>query len=215
MTSPDSPPPAVRFVCFDLGGVLVRVARDWADACARAGVAIAAPSDEEMRLHRDLMVRYETGHLDEAGYLAEVPRCVPGVEPDAVVRVFDAWLLGLYPGAADLIDDLRSRGLRVGCLSNTNDRHWRTLLGHPSYAALARLDHRFASHELRAMKPDERAYRRVEARTGLGGRQILFFDDRPENVAAARAVGWRAERVDRADDAVSQIREFLAAHEVM
>src|SRR5688572_14461546 len=29
---------SVRLVCFDLGGVLVRIARGWDDACRRAGV---------------------------------------------------------------------------------------------------------------------------------------------------------------------------------
>ena len=30
---------AVRLVCFDLGGVLVRLASGWEDACRRANVA--------------------------------------------------------------------------------------------------------------------------------------------------------------------------------
>ena len=203
----------VRLVVFDLGGVLVRIVRNWVEACDRAGVRFGADDATAWRRHESLLRRYETGELDEAGYQQELPACLPGVSLDDVNRGFDAWLLGMYPGAADLIDELKSRGLRTACLSNTNERHWRTILQtDPQYAALTRLDHLFASHELRVMKPDERAFRRVEGATGFRGGQVLFFDDKSENVAAARSAGGRAEHVDPADDPVRQIRGFLADH---
>jgi putative hydrolase of the HAD superfamily len=169
-------------------------------------VTLDQSNKEARRKHRELMIRYETGHLDEEGYLDEVPDCVPGATRQAVCLAFDAYLLGLYPGAAELIGDLRGAGIATGCLSNTNERHWRMMMGHPDYAALRDLAHRFASHDLGVMKPAEAAYRHVERATGFSGRQILFFDDKPENVEAARAVGWRAERIDHVDDPVMQMR---------
>ena len=203
----------VRLVCFDLGGVLVRIARDWADACRRAEVDASALTPDVLERHHALMLRYETGEIDEAGYFHQIPACVPQVAPDAIARVFDAWLLGMYPGAEQLIDDLRAAGVRTACLSNTNHRHWRTLRERPgAYGALDRLDHKFISYELRVMKPHPDAYRAVERGTGMTGSEILFFDDRPENVEAAQALGWRAVKVDRVDDAVSQIREHIDAH---
>ena len=209
---------AVRFVCFDLGGVLVRIARSWEDACRRAGVDLSHATAADWERHRALMLRYETGELDEAGYLREAPACVGGgdrVTAAQIVKVFDAWLLGMYPGAAELLTQLRARGLKTGCLSNTNARHWGSLTRLLEYRPLLELDFRLASHELHAMKPDERAYRRAEEVTGFRGSAILFFDDKRENVEAARAVGWKAEVVDRADDAVPQIREQLARHGVL
>lgn len=204
---------SARLVCFDLGGVLVRLARGWDDACRRAGVELPHAGAAAWAQHHELMLRYETGDVDEAGYCAAAPGIVGGgIRAEAIVRVFDAWLLGMYPGAAELIDELRARGLKTACLSNTNARHWGTLTRLPEYAPLQRLDFRLASHELRVMKPNEQAYRRAEQATGFWGEQVLFFDDKLENVAAARAVNWKAELVDRADDAVPQIREQLAAH---
>lgn len=205
----------VRVVCFDLGGVLVRIARDWPDACRRAGVDV--PVDPlAWERHHSLLVRYETGQFDEAGYLRELPACLPDVRPEHVGRIFDAWLLGLYPGAAELLRDLKRRGLTTACLSNTNDRHWRTIMREDArYQPLAELDFCLASHELGVMKPDEQIYRLAERRMGFSGEQVLFFDDKPANVEAARAVGWRAEVIDRADDAIPQVREYLAAHGVL
>jgi glucose-1-phosphatase len=206
----------VKLVCFDLGGVLVRIARGWDDACTRAGVRLAHAGDDAWKRHHDLMVRFETGEIDEACYLREAPGVIGnGVDVDAIVRVFDAWLLGMYPGAVELVHELKSRGFKTACLSNTNARHWGLIARVPEYRPLERLDYRLASHELRVMKPNERAYRRAEEATGYRGEQVLFFDDRLENVEAARAVNWRAELIDRADDAVPQIREYLAAHAVL
>jgi glucose-1-phosphatase len=204
----------VRLVCFDLGGVLVRIARDWPDACRRAGVQLEIDPSLWER-HHELSLRYETGEFDEAGYLRELPACVPGVPAEHVRRIFDAWLLGLYPGAADLLRDLKRRGLTTACLSNTNDRHWRTVMREdPQYRPLAELDYCLASHELGVMKPAEQIYRLAERRMGFKGEQVLFFDDKRENVEAARSVGWQSEVVDRADDAISQVREYLVAHGV-
>ena len=42
-------------------------------------------------------------------------------------------------------------------------------------------------------KPDPAIYRLCEERMGLPPAKLLFFDDYPENVAAARALGWQAE----------------------
>jgi putative hydrolase of the HAD superfamily len=209
---------AIQLVCFDLGGVLVRIVRNWEEACRRAGVDLSHATAANWERHHALMLRYETGEVDEPGYLREAPACVGGdaaVVAGQIVKVFDAWLLGMYPGSAELLEELRARGLKTACLSNTNARHWGSLTRLPEYRPLQQLDFRLASHELRVMKPDERAYRRAEEAMGFHGGKVLFFDDKPENVEAARAVGWKAEVVDRPDDAVPRIREHLAAHGVL
>lgn len=42
-------------------------------------------------------------------------------------------------------------------------------------------------------KPAQEFFRTIEARTGLAASEIAFIDDKPANVEAARACGWRAE----------------------
>ena len=206
---------SIQLICFDLGGVLVRLANGWEDCCRRTGVSLPNAGEDAWAKHHELMLQYETGEIDDARYLVDAPAVLGGgVDAGAVVKVFDAWLIGMYPGAAELLDDLKARGLKTACLSNTNPRHWTTLTRTGAYEPLTRLDYRLASHELRVMKPHEDAYRKAEAATGFRSGQILFFDDRPENVAAARAVNWHAELIDRVDDSISQIREHLTAHGV-
>ena len=210
------PKSRVEFVCFDLGGVLVRLATGWEDACRRANVSLNHHDPAAWQRHRELLARYETGEFDEAGYLARLPECLPGVTADTVCRAFDAFLLGPYPGVEELLLALRATdGVVTGCLSNTNQRHWRTLTRHADYAPLRHLRHRFASHETRAMKPARDAYRHVERATGFRADQILFFDDKTENVDAARAVGWHAEHVVAADNPIEQLREILRSNDLI
>jgi putative hydrolase of the HAD superfamily len=207
--------PGIRLVCFDLGGVLVKVAAGWQDAC-RLGGLMTLPEQGVWERQHTLMQQFECGKIDEAGYFNGVGACGIGVCPEDVVRVFDAWLAGVYPGALELIDELRGRGIVTACLSNTNGRHWRQLTTeNADYARLMKkLDHRFASQEMGVAKPDAQAYLHVQRRTGVEAKQIIFFDDRVENVEAALGVGWNSERITAAD-AIGEQRGVLARYGVL
>jgi HAD superfamily hydrolase (TIGR01509 family) len=70
----------------------------------------------------------------------------------------------------------------------------------------ARFDHLFFSHRLRRRKPDPAAFAAVAGHLGASGPEIVFIDDSPVNVAAARAAGWHG--FDYHD--VAQLRHDLA-----
>lgn len=44
--------------------------------------------------------------------------------------------------------------------------------------------------------------------------QVLFFDDKSENINAARQFGWRAELFNNSNQAVSVLRQHLENHSV-
>ena len=54
---------------------------------------------------------------------------------------------------------------------------------------VANFPRRIFSHRLGVAKPDERIYRHAIAAVGIPSREMLFLDDRIENVEAARVVG--------------------------
>jgi HAD superfamily hydrolase (TIGR01509 family) len=209
------PTSKIHLVVFDLGGVLVRLSKGWIDACTRAGVKVGADDAKTWEAHQTLLHQLERGDFDEAAYERQLPTCLPDVPVKDVLAAFDAWLCGIYPGAAELIAELKDRNVPTAILSNTNPRHWRTILkDDPQYAGLEKVDHAFASCELRVAKPDLRIYRAVEAATGIPGPAILFFDDTPKNIDGALAAGWQAERITE-PDAVAQQREFLLKYGVL
>lgn len=204
----------IQLVCFDIGGVLVRLASGWEDACVRAGVPLSA-GDVEWEKHHPLIQKYERGDLSTDEYFLAVESCLKGITSEQFRGAFDAWLREMYEGAVELIDELKKRGVLTACLSNTNDRHWKDLSGgREIYLPLRRLDHRFVSHEIGHSKPDVNAYRAVEKQLKLPGEAILFFDDREENIQGARDAGWNAEQITDYD-AVKQEREFLRQYKVL
>jgi HAD superfamily hydrolase (TIGR01509 family) len=48
------------------------------------------------------------------------------------------------------------------------------------------------SYEVRSMKPDSRIYEAVERVSGFSRSDLLYLDDRPENIAAGESRGWQA-----------------------
>jgi FMN phosphatase YigB (HAD superfamily) len=203
----------VRLVVFDLGRVLIRICDSWQHACRVAGLPVVEgelDAAAQARLHA-LVCRAEVGELDIDGFGREVGP-VLGMSPAHVRALSDAYSLGGYEGAIEVMDELARAGIATACLTNTNDNHWR-LFSDPTsrtYFPLDRLTHRFASHLLQLRKPDDAIYAHVERAAATPARAILFFDDIEENVSAARKRGWNARRIDPAlNDPISQIRAAL------
>jgi HAD superfamily hydrolase (TIGR01509 family) len=198
-------------ILFDLGRVLIRICDDWRHAARVAGVPVQAElGPDQQRVLYDAVCRAEVGQLDGDAF-AQLAAELFGAEKRDVEVISQAYLLDPCDGAVELIDAVRSAGLRTACLTNTYDTHWRILTdpARPYAAILNRLDQQFASHLMGLRKPDEPCYRHVERATGASGQEIVFFDDIKENVAAAEAIGWRAFRVDPAGDPIAQMRTRL------
>ena len=212
---------AMRFICFDLGGVLVRTQHDIFEACATAGLTAAAGwrSGSARRSFAQLLFRLESGGGTDEEFLREAAAILPPWEAADVAALMDVWLLGLYPGVPQLLSELAAAPHRLtGCLSNTNERHCRIMLEHPDYRPLQQhLDHRFFSHRIGARKPAGAIYEHVEQHVAevSGPEAILFFDDRAENIDAARERGWLAELIDPHGDPAQQIRACLTDHGVL
>ena len=86
---------------------------------------------------------------------------------------------------------LREGGLLCGIASN--QERWRASHLERSLELARRFDERFFSCRLGSRKPQADFYRKIEGRLGVAAEAILFWDDRPENVATARERGWSAE----------------------
>jgi putative hydrolase of the HAD superfamily len=198
-------------VCFDLGRVLVRICGSLEEACRAAGLstAIAVPDREAQKAFSAHLFAFERGELATHAFVAELTTHL-GRPAHEAAATLDAWLLGVYPGAVALLDELAAQGHATACLSNTNARHWELMSAWQDDARLfSRLGRRYASHELGLRKPDAAIYAEVERRSGVAPAEILFFDDLEDNIAAARARGWQAVLVRSREDPVAEMRAAL------
>ncbi|MEU9407354.1 HAD family phosphatase [Streptomyces sp. NPDC048281] len=183
-----SPHPSSPVVVWDLGGVLApsgRALTSLADALGIPEAVLAEP----YWAHRDA---YDLGGSPVA-YWARIGEALRRPLDAAWAERLDAIDTGAWAvlgaEASGLLDRLADRGTPLGVLSNAP----------ASLAAAvrradwsARFDTLVFSSDLGLMKPDPRIYRGAEERLGRAASDIVFFDDRAENVAAARAHGWRA-----------------------
>ena len=202
----------IAMVCFDLGGVMIRLCKSWAHACEKAGVRVpAALSDASCMQHfRDTCIPNEIGITSQED-VCDVAGWLFGLDAGVVHEITSAYLDGKYEGIEDLIGELKLAGIKTACLSNTNDNHWQIMNGGEGENALPldALDHRFASHLVRDRKPNPSFFRNVERETGLEAGQILFFDDALINVRAARRCGWQSEQVTDQEDPGGMMRRML------
>lgn len=215
----------IDVVCFDLGGVLMRICRSWEEACARAGLPLrdepVLRSPELIEARRTIKDSYEIGGMSCEDYVRAIAGATAGLySAEEVRRIHDAWIIEDYPGTHDLVERLNQRnGITTACLSNTNRLHWHAGLGvsggRPISPAVTRIRRRFASHEVGLAKPDARFYAHADSVLGVAPARVLFFDDLEENVAAAKARGWRAEVIDHTGDTADQMRRHLESYGII
>lgn len=209
----------VRMVCFDAGGVLVRICRTWQQRCERAGIPFRwdneaeADTDERRAIHAE----FERGRMSPDAYFAALAASADGLyTPEELHAIHVAWIAEEYPGVRSLVRALREvPTVSTGLLSNTNAVHWMSAsMTGDRGSAVSGLDHPHASHLLGLTKPSAEIFRAFERQSGFDAGGILYFDDLHENVEAARAAGWTAEQIDHTGDTAAQIVTHLAARGV-
>lgn len=197
----------IEVVLFDLGGVLVEF-----HGIARLRELAGLATDDDVRarwLACEYVRAFERGACSPEAFAAGVVADWElDLEAEEFLARFDTWLGPLPEPAGALVREVRAC-VPVGCLSNTNQRHWDTHLR--AWPLFAELDHRFLSFELGLVKPDRELFDHVADALGVPRDRVLFLDDSAANVAAAGDAGFAAEHVTGLDDA----RRVLLASRVL
>jgi len=176
-------------VVFDLGKVLVDF--DYSIAGRRLAARSKASSAEIQKFldHSPLLYRYETGLMTRQEFYEEV-RCVSGFSGS--LEEFGSFFADIFtemPEMTALHAELRRQGIPTYIFSNTNDmaiEHIRQ-----AFPFFANFDGYILSYEIGAMKPAAKIYEALEEMSGRRGANVLYLDDRQENVDAGAARGWQ------------------------
>lgn len=201
--------PIHRLVCFDLGGVIIRICRTWAEGCAAAGLEVRQPElwRKTRVARRRIIIDYQTGRIDGLTFASRASALVDGLySPAEILGVHHAWLIDQYQGVAELVDRLHGADVATASLSNTNHEHWSRM---GEFPAVLQMRHHLPSHMTGLHKPDPRVFERVEQQLGHHPSEIIFFDDTAENVESALAHGWRAHQIDHDGDTAAVMTECL------
>lgn len=179
---------AIDVVVFDLGGVLARPT----DPTGRVARVLGPDVDggafaDAYWEHR---TAYDLGWPEDEYWTAVAlgagVRLAPGAV-EALTRTDASEWTALAPDALRLVEDLHRQGSRLVLLSNAP----LALADEADRSTWAKLFERliFSAREGLA-KPDPAAYARATELIDLPPARIVFFDDRPANVEAARCHGW-------------------------
>jgi len=185
-------------VVFDFGGVIsVSPMKDWAlyPFCATLGLDRAA-IDAGWRSYRHLWDGGFTS-FDEMYRRTFADAGLPAPTPEILARLWEidaeGWVRTLRADTLALMKSLRAAGKRIGILTNMSpDFHARLFVPRcAEYRALA--DAEVVSGLEKLYKPQREIYDLMAVRLDVPPARLLFLDDTPKNVEAARAFGWQAE----------------------
>jgi putative hydrolase of the HAD superfamily len=199
----------VTWVMFDYGGVVSHppTQQDLAQLAGVAGAPVPAFAEWYWAWRR----AYDLAELDIPGYWRQVGRGLGRDYGEAEIselnRLDQASWLRLQAGTIALIEDLRAAGLPLALLSNAPGK-LADAIGRLPIAS--HFGHLLFSCELKLAKPDPECYTAALARLGAGAEDVIFIDDRSENVTAAAALGLQSVHFTSPGEARAAVARHLA-----
>ena len=174
---------------FDLGKVLVDF--DYSIAARRIVPLCKSGADPAkfFSQHAALLQNYELGQLTTQGFYDQIKAASGFSGTQAEFSAFFADIFTPIQPMIELQAELKKSRLPSYIFSNTNDLavdHIRK-----RFPFFSDFDAYVLSYEHGAMKPSAKLYEIVERMSGRRGGEIVYIDDRLENVEAGVARGWK------------------------
>jgi epoxide hydrolase-like predicted phosphatase len=198
----------VKAVVFDLGKVLVDF--DYGIAARKLALQSKATADEIRMLidQSPLLFRYEAAQMTTAEFFDEVRSRISFRGSFEEFAAAFADIFSEIPEMTALHREVREAGFPTFVLSNTNEiaiRHVRR--NFPFFSNFT--DYVF-SFEHGVLKPQQRIYEITEQRSGARGNEILFLDDKPENVEPATARSWQTICHRSPQETIPKLRALIS-----
>lgn len=179
---------AVKYVIFDMGGVLMDF-----DTQGLAAAFADAPEDAAL-LHREVFGHIDWLTMDRGGTEAAALERMKSRLPQRLHRPADQLMahwdeyLTPIPAVNELAGELDGMGIPIYLLSNTSSRFYQFRERIPVWPLLRGA---VISCEERLLKPDTELYRRLFSRFGLPPGDCFFIDDNSANIEAALWCGMQ------------------------
>jgi putative hydrolase of the HAD superfamily len=182
----------ISAVLFDYGMVLSSVPEDadW----RKLELVLGARREKFQAAYWRYRDAYDRGALSAQTYWETVARdLAKTMDADVLQALIDADTVVWTRPNVEMMEwsaRLNRAGIKTGILSNIGDAMELGVRGR--FPALDDFTHHTFSHRLGIAKPDAAIYRYAVEGLGVLAGDILFVDDRKENIEAARAAGMVA-----------------------
>jgi HAD superfamily hydrolase (TIGR01509 family) len=115
--------------------------------------------------------------------------------------MFDGWITGME----SVVDRLNALGVAQYALTNLPAEKWSHI--EETYPKIANFDAVVVSGAEKMVKPDPRLYQLTIARIRHAPEDVLFIDDREDNVRAGIEAGFKGHVFKGADGAVTALKD--------
>ena len=179
-----------RVVAFDIGKVLLDFDYGIFVRNMVPHTKLSVGELDELLNTSPLLAEYESGSIDTQTFY-ELIRKATGFTGD--LKLFGGFFEAIFDPIQEIIDvqrRLHEKGVPTYTLSNTNELAVRHIA--QTYDFWSRFEGHVLSYEAKSLKPAARIYEVFEVTTGCEGQEIVYLDDRPENIVAAKKRGWNA-----------------------
>lgn len=196
-------PEGLKAIMFDLGGVIIELHYQKTVTPFAHLAGITEQGIGDLFVTSDVLQRFEVGEISENVFHQQVCEIL-GINMER--ELFDAtWNALLGDISRERIKAIQQLDYRTLILSNTNSVHERAFneILHQSHGIESLhevVEKVYFSHEVGLRKPDDNIYQYVLEDQQLEPDEILFIDDRADNIQAARQLGFQVFQNERIDD---------------
>src|SRR5579859_1118113 len=198
----------LKWIFFDLGGVVV----DLRPSFARLSSVIDRPRADVEQIYARHAALAACGLITTAEFWRRIEQDLHVTPPSAITDYAEFWTDNLIP-ITETHAFLREIPpiYKLGVLSNTEQGVYESALRKGRIPDIP-----FAvvikSCDFGVAKPDRRIYEIAQEKAGASPSEILFIDDRPENIESALALGWQGVLFDSThpEQSIREIRAKLA-----
>lgn len=198
-----------RLLCFDLGGVLVKLG----DGGAFKRLIPPLPEAhfmlrDDFRTDREdhsLNEEYQLGLVDTDRFFRTLKERLQISESESILMqaYVDSWIVGELSETVTLLEQL-SPMLPLACFSNTSPLHWSYI--NKEFSWMNHFTWKFASCVEGVAKPWPQAFARICSVAGVEASECVMIDDRAVNLEGARQAGMHTHHFLSTEG----LRSFLA-----
>jgi len=178
----------LKAIVFDLGNVLIPF--DYSIAVRRLNAIEENLGETFLTFYKanyELHRSFERGDLSKEKFISLMLDALSNkIEEETFCKIYSE-IFTVNQNVASLLPELK-RNYKLVLLSNTNAIHKK--YGWGRYEFIQYFDKLILSHEVNAVKPEEKIYKAVVEFTGLQPKEHLFIDDILEYVDGAKNLGW-------------------------
>lgn len=199
----------IKFVYFDVGNVLVKFEGGFQAISEKHNLPLSDISASAERYDVEIC----RGDMSRQEWYERLTKDL-GVEYDHDLDFTSFWISHFKPilETDKLVNDIVKDDLKVGILSNLAFRTWDRLIlmelvPNISYDAMVRS----SDLDIKIVKPERKIYEIAQERSGVRSTEILFTDDRQENLDTAKKLGWKTVLFDKnnPNKSILEIKKIL------